>query len=109
MPGELGFGKAPGRTPISALGYPVAGGGVVLRVFWVSVQSEIVQIENTGHWGAVSSIVGQLKPGVEFAAAQWDDGKHLRVYYQSTDDSMLEICNEGSGWFSGATVVNAHD
>lgn len=69
--------------------------------------NEIVQMRNTsGQWGFTNKVVGPLMSGARFAVAQWEDGKSVRVYYQSEDDSLLEVCNDdGSAWYSGTTIA----
>jgi len=76
-------------------------------VYWRNLQNEIVVTKNTGCWGSINKVVGNLKPGIQFAAAQWSNGKNLRLYYQTDDDSVLELCNDGGSWFGGATVDKA--
>ncbi|KAK0216586.1 fungal fucose-specific lectin-domain-containing protein [Armillaria nabsnona] len=98
FPGKLDFGKAPGCVPISALGYDTSDGGAELH---------IVGTKNTGSWGPVNKVVGGLKPGTQFAAAQWSNGENLRLYYQTPDDSVLEMVNDGASWVGGASVGNA--
>jgi hypothetical protein len=51
-------------------------------------------MKNTGSWGPVNKVVGGLKSGTLFAAA---NGKYLRIYYQANDDSIYEIGNDGNG------------
>lgn len=98
--GMIGFGKAPEHTPISALGYTAVTGHVVHRVFWVNADGTIVQREDSKWpWSAVSTVVGPVGPGAKFVAAQWGSGRHLRVYYAPTKDSIVEVCDEGDGWF----------
>ncbi|KAK0485377.1 fungal fucose-specific lectin-domain-containing protein [Armillaria luteobubalina] len=108
FPGKLDFGKAPGCVPISALGYGTSDGGAELHVYWRNLENEIVGTKNTGSWGPVNKVVGGLKPGTQFAAAQWSNGKNLRLYYQTADDSVLEMVNDGTSWVDGASVGNAH-
>ncbi|KAK0435970.1 fungal fucose-specific lectin-domain-containing protein [Armillaria borealis] len=106
-PGKLDFGKAPGCVPISALGYGTSDGGAELHVYWRNPENQIVGTKNTGSWGPVNKVVGGLKPGIQFAAAQWSNGKNLRLYYQTADDSVLEMVNDGASWVGGASVGNA--
>jgi len=105
--GEFNFGKAPGCVPISALGYGTSDGGAELHVYWRNLQDEIVGTKNTGSWGPVNKVVGGLKPGTQFAAAQWSNGKNVKLYYQGADDSVLELRNDGESWFDGVTVGKA--
>ncbi len=96
----IGFGKAPEHTPISALGYYFPQGGVVHRVFWVNAEGTIVQREDSKWpWSAVNTVVGPVGPGAKFATGHWNHGRHLRVYYAPTKDSIVEVCDEGNGWF----------
>ncbi|KAK0438157.1 fungal fucose-specific lectin-domain-containing protein [Desarmillaria tabescens] len=108
FPGKLDFGKAPGCVPISAIGYGTSNGGAELHVYWRNLDNEIVGTKNTGSWGPVNTVVGGLKPGTQFAAAQWSNGKNLRLYYQTADDSVLEMVNDSGFWVGGATVGNVH-
>ncbi|OJA19207.1 hypothetical protein AZE42_06768 [Rhizopogon vesiculosus] len=108
FPGKLNFGKAPGCAPISALGYCTSDGGAKLHVYWRNLENEIVGMENAGSWGPVNKVVGGLKPGTNFVAAQWSNGEFLRLYHQTADNSVLEICNNGDSWFGGAIVGDPH-
>ncbi len=103
----MDFGKAPGCVPISALGYGTSDGGAELQVYWRNLENQIVGTKNTGSWGSVNKVVGGLKPGTQFAAAQWSNGMNLRLYYQTADDSVLEMVNDGASWVGGASVGNA--
>ncbi|SJL06968.1 uncharacterized protein ARMOST_10310 [Armillaria ostoyae] len=107
FPGELDIGKAPGCVPISVLGYVTSAGGPELHVYWRNLENQIVGTTNTASWGPVNTVVGGLRPGIQFAAAQWNTGKNLRLYYQTPDDSVLEVVNDGASWVGGATVGNA--
>ncbi|KAK0184055.1 fungal fucose-specific lectin-domain-containing protein [Armillaria mellea] len=106
FPGKSDFGKTPGYVPISALGYGTSDGGAELHVYWRNLENQIVGTKNTGSWGPVNKVVGGLKPGTQFAAAQWSNGKNLRLYYQTADDSVLEMVNDGASWVNGASVGN---
>lgn len=104
--GDFVGGKAPGQTRIGALFG--SWRGVVLDVYWMNADLEIIRCVNIdGYWRS-STVVGPLMPGAKFAPAQWEGGKYIRVYYQSADDSVLEICNDNNGeWYSGVTVGKA--
>ncbi len=104
VPGELDIGKAPGCVPISALGYVSSTEGPELHVYWRSLENQIVGTKDTDSWGSVNKVVGGLKPGTQFAATQWSNGKYLRLYYQAPYDSVLEMVNDGASWEDGATV-----
>lgn len=92
----IGFGKAPACASISALLH-----NNVTRVFWVRADGMIVQREcSSWPWSDVKAVVGPVDAGAKVAAAQWEDGKHLRVYYAPTQDSVLEVSDEGNGWFN---------
>ncbi|PBK60954.1 fucose-specific lectin [Armillaria solidipes] len=111
FPGKSDFGKAPGCVPISALGYGTGDGGFKLHVYWRNLENKIVTMKNTGSWGSVNMVVGGLKPGIQFAAAQWNTRKNLRLYYQTADDSVLEVWNEsndGDSRLGGAIVRSAY-
>ncbi|KAL1679136.1 fungal fucose-specific lectin-domain-containing protein [Schizophyllum commune] len=104
--GDFRAGPAPGRTPIGALFG--SWRGVVLDVYWMNTDSEIVRATNIDGWWNNSTVVGPLERGAKFAPAQWDGGRYVRVYYQSADNSVLEICNDNDeGWYSGVTVGKA--
>lgn len=105
--GKLDFGVAPGCSPISAFGYGANDGSTQLHVYWRNLQDEIVGTKNTTSWGSTNKVLSGLRPGAQFAAAQWGDGKHLRLYYQNIDDSVLEVCSDGESWFDGAEVAKA--
>ncbi|KAL1748022.1 fungal fucose-specific lectin-domain-containing protein [Schizophyllum fasciatum] len=97
---------APGRTPIGAL-YG-SWRGVVLDLYWMNRNSEIMRSVNLdGRWHT-DKVVGPLVRGSKFAPAQWEGGRYVRVYYQSADNSVLEICNDNNAtWYSGVTVGKA--
>ncbi|KAJ3559349.1 hypothetical protein NM688_g402 [Phlebia brevispora] len=99
--GKLNGGKAPGHTPITAIGYP-GRGAAVQKVYWINTQNEIVQAEYKGNWTPTTTVMGPVRSGSGLAAAHWNNGQRIRLYYQSTDDSVLEICNDGDKWFSGS-------
>jgi hypothetical protein len=65
-------------------------------------------MKNTGSWGSVNKVIGGLKPGTQFAAAQWNNGRNMRLYYQTADDSLLELVNDGATWVGGTIVGLAH-
>ena len=103
--GEFDDGKAPGCVPISALAHYPSEGGLDLRVFWCNQENEIVERKNNNGWGPIELVVEGLRPGCHLAATQWDNGKHIRVYFQTPGNDVLEMCY--SGWFRGATVGKA--
>jgi hypothetical protein len=105
--GELNVGKAPGCVPISALGYVTSDGGAEQHVYWRNLENEIVGTKNTGSWGPVNKVIGGLKSGTQFAATHWSKGKNVRLYYQTPDDSVLEMRHDGDSWSDGATVCKA--
>ncbi|SJL14340.1 uncharacterized protein ARMOST_17796 [Armillaria ostoyae] len=105
FPGELDIGKAPGCVPISALGYVTSDGAPRLHVYWRNLENQIVGMKSVDSWGPVHTVVGGLKADTQFAAAQWSNGENLRLYYQTPDDSVLEMVNDA--WVGGATVGNA--
>ena len=41
-------------------------------------------------------------PLSKLATIQWN--YHLRVYYQNKDNEIIELCHDGSGWTTGATM-----
>ena len=73
----------------------------------MNTQQDIVQMRHNSKWGHTSKIVGPLKAGTRFATTQWEYGKYVRLYYQSIDNSVLEVCNDKGQLYSGATVAQA--
>ena len=109
MAGAFHSLPAPGRTPIGALAAST-GPEVTLQVFWINVDRNIVRAaqKQGGDWPNPSKVVGPLRAGSKFAPAQWEGGKYVRVYYQSEDNSVLEICKDHDrDWYGGATVGRA--
>ncbi|KAL1747999.1 fungal fucose-specific lectin-domain-containing protein [Schizophyllum fasciatum] len=106
-PGSFFGGPAPGRTQIGALFG--SWRGVVLDVYWMNTHSEIVRAVNLNGAWHTSKVVGPLKRGARFAPAQWEGGRYIRVYYQSADNSVLEVCNNdnSANWHPGSTVGKA--
>ncbi|KAJ7107407.1 fungal fucose-specific lectin-domain-containing protein [Mycena epipterygia] len=102
--GDFNGGKAPGGTQIGAL----YGDHVVLDVYWINTDSEIIRCVLIGGIWRTSKVVGLLARGVRFAPAQWEGGNYIRVYYQSADNSVWEICKDNNGeWFSGGRIAKA--
>lgn len=106
--GELKISKAPKCVPISSIGYTTSDGVVILYVYWHNPENEIVGMKYNGSWGPTYRVVENSKPNTRFAAAHWSDAEHLRLYYQSADNSVLEVCNDSDFWFDGAILGSAH-
>ena len=95
--------KAPGQTQIGA--FFAGSRGDVPEVYWMNIDNDIIRsVQTDGCW-RTSKVVGPLTRGTRFAPAQWDDGKHVRVYYQAEDNCVLEVCKDDNGeWYAGSTV-----
>ncbi|KAL1748021.1 fungal fucose-specific lectin-domain-containing protein [Schizophyllum fasciatum] len=105
--GEFNVGRAPGRTQIGAL--CGTWRGVVLDVYWLNVESEITRAAHIdGSW-RTSRVVGPLFRSARFVPEQWDGGRHIRVYYQASDNSIREICNDNGNahWVPGSHIAQA--
>ena len=100
-------GKAPGYTSIKALAWTEENCAVI-HLYWTDARHLILQTQNTGSWATVSKVVGPVRPGAQIAAAQWNKGKQLSVFYQSDDNSIVEISGDGHEWADGAIVAAAH-
>lgn len=61
---------------------------------------------NGSAWGSISDVFGPLLNGKRIAAVSWDDEKSIRIYYQEQSQDVMEQCNDGNGWFIGATVAS---
>jgi hypothetical protein len=42
-------------------------------------------------WMPITPIIGGLSFNDQFAVAQWDNSKHMRLYYTSDKTSLLEV------------------
>ncbi|KAJ8488124.1 hypothetical protein ONZ51_g3730 [Trametes cubensis] len=102
-PGGFSGDKAPGQTQIGA--FFAGSRGDVPEVYWMNIDNDIIRsVQTDGCW-RTSKVVGPLTRGTRFAPAQWDDGKHVRVYYQAEDNCVLEVCKDDNGeWYAGSTV-----
>ncbi|KAL1748020.1 fungal fucose-specific lectin-domain-containing protein [Schizophyllum fasciatum] len=108
FPGAFNVGRAPGRTQIGVL-CGTWRRGVILDVYWLNMASEITRAMHIDGYWQISKVVGPLFRSVRFVAEQWDGGKHIRVYYQSKDNSVLEVCNDNGeqDWVPGSHVAQA--
>jgi len=111
--GDLDGEKAPGWTPISAVGFAKHGGPYKAHVYWRNVKDEIVGTTSSDdglNWGPLMTleVAAQAATGSQLAALQWSNGDHLRIYYQRTDDSILEACKDDASWYEGGIVGKAH-
>ncbi|KAI0340287.1 hypothetical protein BDW22DRAFT_1379022 [Trametopsis cervina] len=106
--GEMPPEKAPGCTPISALGYSLTDGGCHLHVYWIDVKKRIVGTKNVGYpgWQPMQVAVTGLKSGSHFALLEWETGKHLRLFYQTAQsgNSLTESSNDGDDKWSESDV-----
>ena len=96
--------ESPGCTPINA----VACQGSHLHVLWNNLQDELLVKRYQSGWRAVENVFKYLNAGAQFSVAV-RNGTTLRLYYQHSDDSIQEICNDGAGWYSGSRVEQAHE
>ncbi|KIJ39831.1 hypothetical protein M422DRAFT_257432 [Sphaerobolus stellatus SS14] len=96
--------NAPRGASISAIGWSIPeDGGVELQVYWLNAQNTIVYSKNTGSWGSPQTVIGGLRAGLNFAAAEWDFGKRLRLYFQGPDKRVQELYNDGTDvWQPGS-------
>ena len=103
-------GSAPEYTCISAVGWINRSDTPILQVFWTTAENKIVQIEfHDGDWGTTTrTVTTGLRPGTRFATAQLASGTQRRLYMQSSDDSIVELCDDGEGWYNGSVVAAAH-
>ncbi|GAW15295.1 hypothetical protein ANO14919_047040 [Xylariales sp. No.14919] len=76
-----------------------------LRLFFQDSRRTFVGYESNGGWKSTGSVLEPTPSSTPAAAIQWNSGRHVRFYYQSRSDEILEHCNDGSGWFAGATLV----
>jgi len=105
--GEWNPGRVQGRNPISAVAFALDDGGAEIRVYWRNLQDEIVASANTGSWGPATKIIEGIGSGFQFTALQWEQGKHVRLYYQNSAGVVLEHCSGDSGktWNTGSLEV----
>jgi len=106
--GEWSPGRVPGRSPISAVAFALDDGGTEIQAYWRNLQDEIVVKKWTGSgWGLVTEVVGGIGSGFQFTLMQWEQGKHLRLYYQNHTNVVLEHCSDNGGdtWYSGSLQV----
>ena len=85
---------------------PSVGGFVrVPDVYWLDSTGWIIRYtEVQGSWKE-SRVVGPLLCGAKFAVSSWEHGRYVRIYYQSPDYRVLEVCSDdGSVWYAGAFV-----
>ncbi|KAI0334364.1 fucose-specific lectin [Cubamyces sp. BRFM 1775] len=103
-PGGFSGDKAPGQTQIGA--FFAGSRGDVPEVYWMNIDNDIIRsVQTDGCW-RTSKVVGPLARGARFAPVQWDDGKHVRVYYQAEDNCVVEVCRDYNGeWYAGAVTV----
>lgn len=71
----------------------------MLYMYWYNLQNEIVgTMNNNGPWGPVDMVIGDVKSGSRFAAAQFNNGGNLGIYSETPDDNILGMCNDDSVW-----------
>ncbi|THH31406.1 hypothetical protein EUX98_g2796 [Antrodiella citrinella] len=116
VPGELNAPRAPGWTPISAFCSSSKAEPLhKTHVYWRDVSNDLVETVSSGddRWGPVTKLegTGQTAPGTQFAVASWSDDEHLRIYYQGSNDSILEACQDSpqTSWYEGDTVAHGID
>jgi hypothetical protein len=100
--GELNAGQITARSPLSALAFSE----VQLQVYYRDLKGRVVFVRNTGSWSGPNVIEG-VGPGYNFAVAQWESGKYLRLYFQEFTAAITEYCSDNSGqsWFAGGLHV----
>ena len=104
--GDFDGGKAPGCVPINAVTYLSDDYRQSLYVFWSNAQNEIVgKTLQRDTWGPLDTVFGNLKSGTRFAVLQCDKGKDMKIYYQTADDSVQEISNDGDSWNGESNVI----
>ena len=109
--GQWSAGKVPGGSPISAVAFKLDNGGTQVQVYWRNLQGEIVTNKHTGSWGATTKVIGGIGLGFQFTLLQWEQGRHLRLYYQNPAGAVLEHGSDNSGetWYQGALQVRDID
>ncbi|KAH9897836.1 fungal fucose-specific lectin-domain-containing protein [Cubamyces lactineus] len=100
---SLNIAAAP-NTSITAFQYE-DDNGVHIPIYLQEAGSyEIQGVWTDGCW-RTSKVMGPLARGTRCAPAQWDDGKHVRVYYQAEHNCVLGVCKDDNGeWYPGATA-----
>ena len=103
------MGEAGDATPITAFGW---SDGVTqeVRVYWRNKLNQDNMAEIVGarkvdfeSWKPIGPVVGGILFDHKFAVTQWDNSKHIRLYYQTARGAVFELCNDnGAGWFPGA-------
>ena len=106
--GIFNVGRAPGRTQIGAL--CSTWRGIVLDVYWLNANGEITRaVHGNGSSWQTSRVIGSLALGTKFVPEQWDDGRHIRLYYQARDHSVREATNNNgaASWGTGSHIAQA--
>ena len=76
------------------------------RIYSAVAQNEIVgKALQRDTWGPLDTVFGNLKSGTRFAVLQCDKGKDMKIYYQTADDSVQEISNDGDSWNGESKVI----
>ncbi|KAI0750261.1 fucose-specific lectin [Daedaleopsis nitida] len=101
--GEFDGGANPSQCPLGAL--YASGRGVVLDVYWMDSKQQIVHsVQVNSVWANGHVTQQSLKSGAKFAVGQWEGGKHVRVYFQSQDGVLRELCKDDfdAEWVAGS-------
>ena len=103
FPGHMAVGGIPRHTPISAFAWNSTTMGIQLRIYWHDVERNLMELAWSGGWRPVTKAT--YMGNSQLSAVQWQDGTHIRAYYQGSDRSILEKCiSNTSTWFNGSRV-----
>ena len=75
-------------------------------MYWRDLPDEIIVSKHNRHWRPATKVIGGIEPGFQFSVAQWEQGKHLRLYYQNHTNLVFEHCSDDGGetWGAGALM-----
>ena len=79
-------------------------------MYWLALADEIVVSKHDQHWGPATKVIGGIEPGFRFSLVQWEQGKHIRLYYQNCTNLVLEHCSDDGGetWSAGDEWGSTH-
>jgi hypothetical protein len=94
-------------APYSGVGAVFLAGKAVLRVYVQNEENSIQEYcyDSADKGWTKGANLGAALPGTAIAATSWfkDDKLGIRVYFQSTDQKVMEKCwDTGKGWYVGA-------
>nr|UXE44015.1 fucose-specific lectin [Trichoderma aurantioeffusum] len=75
--------------------------GEQIRLYWQDTDGFMTGYKWSGSWESTGSITS-VPVGTHMSAVNWNNGSNIRVYYQSSDGSISEECNDGDAWYNGA-------